>query len=102
METEAIAPATVAYQVPVQEHVCSRHCSVQLLFGNCYKCESSGKIHICDQNCDQLMEWDRDNRICKVSRKVVPRSTVTHSTSLERCDTTTRNFTSGGLCRSLR
>ena len=81
----------------MQEHVCSQHCSVHLLFGNCYKCESSGQIHICDQNCTQLMDWGRDTVICKVSRKVSKKQHLAHCSSLERCDTSLPSFDFPGL-----
>jgi hypothetical protein len=94
MESEAIAPAAVPHALPTQpapqlEHVCSRLCSVTLLFGNVYKCSTSGQVHVCDQNCTQLMDWDREHYLCRVSKKMVkkaPCHQLTHSSSLERYD----------------
>lgn len=58
------------------EHVCSHKCTVTHLFGNCYRCETSQQVHVCDRNCSQLIEWDRHTVLCRVSRKTFPRQHV--------------------------
>ena len=54
-------------------------------FGNVYKCQNTGSVHVCDQNCEQQMLWDRHSTICKMSRKLSPRSDVPNDSCL-RCD----------------
>lgn len=52
------------------QHECSHRCNVQHLFGNAYRCATSGQMHICDSNCTQRVYNDRYSTICRVSRKV--------------------------------
>jgi hypothetical protein len=53
-------------------HVCGAACTVEPLFGNAFRCLSTGMIHICDQNCDQRVEYGRAHTICVISKKVAP------------------------------
>ena len=36
------------------DHACSRFCTFTPLFGNVWQCQSSGCVHVCDSNCDQV------------------------------------------------
>lgn len=53
-------------------HQCGPHCSVEPLFGNAYRCVTSGLVHICDRNCDQRVPYDRYSTICVVSKRLGP------------------------------
>mmetsp|Transcript_37122 Transcript_37122/g.94863 ORF Transcript_37122/g.94863 Transcript_37122/m.94863 type:complete len:120 (+) Transcript_37122:250-609(+) len=57
-------------------HVCSRFCAIGHQFGNLYRCESSGTVHICDWNCDQRIFYDRYSTICRLSRRIFLNSDV--------------------------
>ena len=52
------------------EHVCSRFCLISHVFGNMYRCESTGAVHICDMNCNQRIFYDNHSHICRLSRRV--------------------------------
>ncbi|KAK9820623.1 hypothetical protein WJX72_012440 [[Myrmecia] bisecta] len=39
-----------------------------------YRCETSGTSHICDSNCDQCIYYDAHTQICRLSRKLFPKS----------------------------
>lgn len=58
------------------EHVCNQLCKVTHMFGNCFRCETSQQVHVCDRNCTQLMEWDMHTMLCRVSKKTFPRQHV--------------------------
>jgi hypothetical protein len=50
-------------------------------FGNCYRCLSSGLLHVCDSNCSSRVFRDRYSSICLISRKVHgPLETTVHNT----------------------
>ena len=53
-------------------HQCGPHCTVEALFGNAYRCVTSGLVHICDRNCDQRVPYDRYSTICVVSKRLGP------------------------------
>lgn len=46
--------------------------TVEHMFGNVFKCHSSGQVHVCDANCQQLVYNDRYSRMCRVSRRIFP------------------------------
>lgn len=73
---QAYASAVSTAQAPHGEHVCNHMCNITHMFGNCYRCESSQQVHVCDRNCTQLIEWDRHNMLCRVSKKAFPRQNV--------------------------
>jgi hypothetical protein len=52
------------------QHVCSHRCKVELMFGNVYRCLSSGQVHVCDQGCSQQVPQDRYSSVCRISKKV--------------------------------
>ncbi|KIY97638.1 hypothetical protein MNEG_10323 [Monoraphidium neglectum] len=52
------------------QHLCDHRCSVQHMFGNAFRCQSSGQLHVCDANCTQRVYNDRYSTICRISRKV--------------------------------
>lgn len=66
------------------EHMCDHRCNVQPLFGNAYRCESSGQVHVCDANCSQRMYYDRYSTVCRISRKVCASPCVTSAPSKKR------------------
>lgn len=53
-------------------HQCGPRCTVEALFGNAYRCVTSGLVHICDRNCDQRVPYDRYSTICVVSKRLGP------------------------------
>eukprot|EP00959_Pyramimonas_sp_CCMP1952_P208950 4370678-Pyramimonas_sp.AAC.1 len=53
-------------------HTCSRHCNIEHIFGNVFKCCQSGQTHVCDMNCTQRVVYDNVSTICRLSRKVFP------------------------------
>ena len=57
-------------------HVCSRDCHYELLMGNVHCCQSSGTLHVCDQNCEQSIPYDRYTMVCRLSKKTFPRTDV--------------------------
>ncbi len=40
------------------QHICGHGCTVQLEFGNLYRCNTSGLVHICDSTCNQRLYYD--------------------------------------------
>ena len=77
-----------ATQVPPNGvHVCNRHCSTVHYFGNVYKCETTGEMHVCDKNCQQHASWDKYSFICPLSRKLSAREDVELPPAEFRCDT---------------
>ncbi|GFH16922.1 predicted protein, partial [Haematococcus lacustris] len=56
----------------IDAHECSHHCNISNEFGNLWRCQGSGMLHVCDVNCSQRIPLDRWSSICKVSRKVFP------------------------------
>ncbi|GBF99318.1 hypothetical protein Rsub_12099 [Raphidocelis subcapitata] len=57
-------------------HVCDHRCRVQHMFGNAFRCESSGQLHVCDANCVQRVYRDRYSSVCRISRRVFPNAFV--------------------------
>jgi hypothetical protein len=57
-------------------HHCTYNCSVTHVLGNLYQCKDSGAVHICDQNCDQKIQYDCHSSICRASRKILPLSSA--------------------------
>uniref|UniRef100_A0A061RXP7 F-box protein skip31 n=1 Tax=Tetraselmis sp. GSL018 TaxID=582737 RepID=A0A061RXP7_9CHLO len=52
------------------EHICTRFCQISHLFGNAYRCETTGAVHICDINCNQKIFYDNHSQICRLSRRI--------------------------------
>jgi hypothetical protein len=53
-------------------HKCDRHCSFSPLFGNAWRCDTSGSTHCCDANCAQRIFYDSHSTICRLSKRVFP------------------------------
>lgn len=71
------ASASFAAELEVRgEHVCSRFCRISHQFGNLYRCETSGTVHICDMNCNQRIFYDNHSQICRLSRRVFQNADV--------------------------
>ena len=83
MEVDAWAPVAPAPRLPAAaQHVCCGSCTVVHCFGNVYKCQTTGSMHVCDQNCEQSVPWSRDECICRCSRKLSPRAGVVSESHL--------------------
>lgn len=63
-------------------HQCTRFCCFEPLFGNVFKCQTSGLTHICDQGCSERIFLDNHFDICRFSKKLFP--THTHSEAISR------------------
>lgn len=63
-------PSTQLAKQLAVAHVCDHRCRVQHLFGNAYRCETSGQVHVCDLNCTQRVYQDRYSTVCRISRRV--------------------------------
>lgn len=59
-------------QVP-QQHVCNRQCHYKQVCGNLWLCSTSGSAHVCDQNCNQRIQYDNHTDICRLSKRLFPR-----------------------------
>lgn len=59
------------------KHICTRHCTFQHLFGNCFTCLTSHQVHVCDQTCTQRVWYDNHHTICRLSKRLLPHSEVT-------------------------
>jgi hypothetical protein len=82
---------------PPPNHQCGAACSVEALFGNAYRCLSSGMVHICDRNCDQRVAYDRWSSICVISKKLGPPMTGSGGIGgAADLDTAARKRMSGG------
>jgi len=46
-------------------HQCTRFCCFEPLFGNVFKCQTSGLTHICDQGCNERIFLDNHFDICR-------------------------------------
>lgn len=58
---------------PMEErHVCTSMCHIESVFGNLFVCRSSGEYHVCDQNCNQRIPYDRYTMICRLSKRLFP------------------------------
>ena len=54
------------------EHFCTHQCCISHIVGNMFKCENSGKVHICDNNCRERLLIDDCRTICRISQNVRP------------------------------
>ncbi|KAJ9529946.1 hypothetical protein QJQ45_023267 [Haematococcus lacustris] len=43
----------------IDAHECSHHCNISNEFGNLWRCQGSGMLHVCDVNCSQRIPLDR-------------------------------------------
>lgn len=41
----------VSFSPSFLQHMCSRFCAIEHVFGNMYRCASTGSMHVCDYNC---------------------------------------------------
>ncbi|KAL4444295.1 hypothetical protein ABPG75_012032 [Micractinium tetrahymenae] len=57
-----------------ENHVCTRQCEFKQVFGNMFYCVTSGQAHVCDQNCNQRIFYDNHTDICRLSRRLFPRT----------------------------
>lgn len=57
-----------------ESHVCSRQCEFKQVMGNLWYCCSSGQAHVCDQNCTQRIFYDNHHDICRLSKRIFPRT----------------------------
>ncbi|KAJ7537469.1 hypothetical protein O6H91_11G006700 [Diphasiastrum complanatum] len=51
-------------------HRCSYSCRVEHIWGNLYRCVSTGITHVCDKNCKQKILYDNVSSICRVSGQI--------------------------------
>jgi hypothetical protein len=61
-------------------HECCHRCSVEHLFGNMFRCCSSGQLHCCDSTCQQRVYNDRYSTICRISKKVFYHDVILEAT----------------------
>ena len=47
------------------EHLCTRFCCFEPLFGNVFRCQTSGITHVCDQGCSERIFLDNHFDICR-------------------------------------
>ena len=47
------------------EHLCTRFCCFEPLFGNVFRCQTSGITHVCDQGCHERIFLDNHFDICR-------------------------------------
>ena len=47
------------------EHLCTRFCCFEPLFGNVFRCQTSGITHVCDQGCCERIFLDNHFDICR-------------------------------------
>ena len=47
------------------EHLCTRFCCFEPLFGNVFQCQTSGITHVCDQGCSERIFLDNHFDICR-------------------------------------
>ena len=62
-------------------HECCHRCSVEHLFGNMFRCLSSGQLHCCDSTCQQRVYNDRYSTICRISKKVFYHDVILETTT---------------------
>jgi len=77
------ATTQLTKQLGVQ-HLCDHRCAVHPLFGNAFRCESSGQVHICDANCSQRVYRDRFSSVCRISKRVFANPVVAPLPSRKR------------------
>jgi hypothetical protein len=65
-------PASQFQRASSIHHMCNHTCVVAHEFGNLFKCQSSGLVHVCDSTCASRVYRDRYSSICLISRKVHP------------------------------
>lgn len=51
------------------EHLCTRFCCFEPLFGNVFRCQTSGITHVCDQGCCERIFLDNHFDICRYVRQ---------------------------------
>jgi hypothetical protein len=49
-------------------------CEFKQVLGNLWYCCSSGQAHVCDQNCTQRIFYDNHHDICRLSKRIFPRT----------------------------
>lgn len=57
-----------------EQHQCTRNCPVRHVMGNMFECAASGQMHICDATCTQRVVYDNVSTICRLSRRVFPKT----------------------------
>lgn len=63
-------------------------CEFKHVMGNLYLCATSGQAHVCDQNCSQRIFYDNHSDICRLSRRLFPRTEAAMG-DMARCDALT-------------
>jgi hypothetical protein len=104
-----VTPPLTSHRTALQEigqcnifnHKCTRHCNFKHLFGNLFRCDASGKNHVCDKNCTDTIFYDNYNRICRLSKKLFPAdpSTVPVPLARKRREQTLELECSKRMCR---
>ncbi len=51
-------------------HRCTRFCVFEHVCGNVWTCRTSGATHICDSTCDQRIQLDSHQAVCRLSKRV--------------------------------
>ena len=64
-----------------KDHRCSRFCEFSHVCGNVWACRTSGATHICDSTCDQRVQLDSYQSVCRLSKRTF--------TTQQRCDAQT-------------
>ena len=50
-----------------EKYACTRYCTWVHLFGNAYQCHTHNQLHVCDQNCRQLVPATATS-VCRLSK----------------------------------
>jgi hypothetical protein len=61
------------YSIQQKEILCNRFCVFERIGGNnsnLFECRSHRQIHVCDQNCNQIIPYDSQTSICRLSKKL--------------------------------
>lgn len=72
-----------AYSIQREEIICNRFCEFERIGGhtsNLFECRSHKQVHVCDQNCNQIIPYDAQTSICRLSKKLF----VTNSDEIAR------------------
>ncbi|KAL3134803.1 hypothetical protein ABBQ32_007786 [Trebouxia sp. C0010 RCD-2024] len=67
------------------EHLCTRFCCFEPVFGNVFRCQTSGITHVCDQGCSERIFLDNHFDICRFSKKLFPSHKLPETASRKRC-----------------
>jgi hypothetical protein len=51
-----------------EKYACTRYCTWVHLFGNAYQCHTHNQLHVCDQNCRQLVPATATTSVCRLSK----------------------------------